>query len=194
MSEVQRINFIEREPISFTYRRLILAVGTVFALAALAFGLLVARGAFLERKATRLAGEVAKLKADQERLLKKLEAETAGLPQEAGRSDVGRLLDAAVSWSTLMKELTSEFPPSLWLSSLKSYEKADLPSKHGILINGYAEEAASVTQFVKSLSHSPYFDHVILTSLKQETGSTGERYQFAIDLAVSPPKGGPKGV
>lgn len=191
---IQRINFIEKKPFILTYRKMVLLGGGLFGLAILFYGLQMVRLVSIEKRITKLTVEVTKLKAERERRLKELAGETGAAA--GAQAVLIQYFDDPLSWAALLNELTSETPRSLWLTSLKSSEKADDASKRGMTINGQADEASAVTSFVKSLSDSPYFEKVILTSLKQEKGTKRESYQFAIDLGLTSQKkqAGGKGI
>lgn len=184
---IQRINFIEKNPFVLNYRKMVVFGGGLFGLVLLIYGTQFFRAVRIEKKAAALTAEVTRLKAEQERRLKEMSTDTSGTSAGAQAALV-QFFEDPMSWSVLLGELTSQTPTSLWLTSFKSYEKADLPSKRGMTLAGRAEDASAVTFFVKSLSDSPYFERVVLTDLKQETGVKGESYQFTIDLALTSQK------
>jgi len=183
---IQRINFIEKNPFILNYRKMVVFGGGLFGLVLLIYGMQFFRAVRIEKKVAALTAEVTRLKAEQERRLKEM-TDTSGTFAGAQAALV-QFFEDPMSWSVLLGELTSQTPTSLWLTSFKSYEKADLPSKRGMTLTGRAEDASAVTFFVKSLSDSPYFERVVLTDLKQETGAKGESYQFTIDLALTSQK------
>ena len=185
---IQRINFIEREPFVLTYKKMIIMGGALFGVVLFFYGVQLTRLLWIEKNVTRLTEEVTQLKASRERALLEAGSETGGLV--SARAALLKILTHATSWSAVVRELTTETPHSLWLTSLKSYEKAESLSRRGLLLNGQAEEAESVTFFLKALSGSPYFTNVVLTSSKQESGPSGLLYQFSIDLIVTPSKRG----
>lgn len=180
---IQRINFIEKAPFEFTYRRLVVIGGAIVGFLFLLYGLELTRVLWLGRKVVRITEEVTQLKVAREKQLKELTSSSEGSTnvQEALLKE----LILPPTWSMILKELTGSLPPSLWLTSIKSYEKAEVASKRGILLNGQAEEAAAVTVFIKKLEESPKFENVVLTSSKEESGRNGRLYQFAIDLVIS---------
>lgn len=184
---IQRINFIEKNPFVLNYRKMVVFGGGLFGLVLLIYGMQFFRAVRIEKKAAALTAEVTRLKVEQERRLKEMSTDTSGTSAGAQAALI-QFFEDPMSWSVLLGELTSQTPNSLWLTSFKSYEKADLPSKRGMTLAGRAEDASAVTFFVKSLSDSPYFERVILTDLKQETGVKGESYQFTIDLALTSQK------
>lgn len=184
---IQRINFIERAPFQLTYRKFVWLGAVLVGLFLLFYGIQFVRVAWLERRVIGLTSVVTELKGQREKRLREVATESgesgeSGNVQEALLKELG----SGVTWSGLLRELTSSVAPSLWLTSIKSYEKGDSPSKRALLLNGQAEEAGSVTIFLKSLEESPRFENVVLTSSKQENGVASRRlYQFSIDLVVS---------
>lgn len=181
---VQRVNFIEKEPLDFTYQKILfIGLGVLF-LCGLLFGAQKGRAYWYHKQVAVLTEEVNRMKVEQERIRRATASESGGLPVTA-RAALIQLFENDLPWSPVLKELTSLIPPSLWLSSLKSYDKADSPTRRGILLNGQTEEVASLARFLKLLSDSPDFEKVVLTSSTQDKTANGLRYQFAIDVAVS---------
>lgn len=185
---VQRINFIEKAPFVLTYRKMISIGGALFGLILMIYGFQIARTFLMEKRITQLNETVSKLKADREKALQEVASEAGG--PAGARSILLKMLNESVSWSVFLRELTSQTPRSLWLTSFKSYEKADASSRRGVILNGRAEDAGTVAHFLKALSLSPLFENVVLSSSKQGTGNEGSVYEFSIDLAVKMPKGG----
>ena len=187
---IQRINFIERAPFVLTYRKMVMVGGVLFGVVLLLGGLQAARTVWYNRQVLRLSAEVTRLEAERERVLRE-SAPAVGSDASANPA----LLEAfknALPWSILLKELTAQRPLSLWLTSFKSSEKAEVPSHRVLLLNGQSEEAGAMTLFLKSMADSPYFENVILTSSKQEVVAGSPVYQFSADLSVKAPvaKGG----
>ena len=182
---VQRINFIERAPLVFTYRRMMKIGGGLLGILLLVYGCEAGRAALAGRKAERLSLEIGRLKAERERILKVTEAETPGY-EAVARAALINLFEKSLTWSSVLRDLTDETPRSLWLTSLKSSERPDALSRRGIQVKGQSEDAATVTLFLKSLSDSPYFEHIVLTSSRQESGPHGPFYSFDIEMAVKP--------
>jgi Tfp pilus assembly protein PilN len=188
---VKRINFIEKEPFVLSYRKMLWIGGILVGVAVLFYGAQRTRVFVLEKKVTQLNSEVTKLKEERDRRLKELEG-ASGDPTASARSVLFRIFDDPLTWSVLLKELTLQIPNSLWLSSVKSHEKPDAPSQRGIGLDGQANGAEAVSHFVKSISESPYFEKVILTSSEQAKKSQGESYEFSIDLVLTSRKGRPR--
>lgn len=180
---IQRINFIEKDTLDFTYRRL-LAIGVVLLSLCLLFnGVQRFRIFLMEKKIPQLSEEVTALKEEQEKIRKATAARDT-IPVSARAAIIQQFVNQPL-WSSLLREMTSRTPSSLWLSSFKSYEKPDSPSKRGILLSGQSDQAGSVAHFLKALSDSPAFEKVVLTSLTLDKSPLGIRYQLAIDLDVS---------
>lgn len=179
----QRINFIERKPFILTYRKMVLFGGGIFGMLILFYGVQAVRLVSVEKKIAKLTAEVMKLKQEKEKRLKALEASALAGSAAGAQAALVQYFDDPLIWSSFLNELTSQIPRSLWLTSLKSQEKKD--ARQGMVIEGRAEEASAVTALVKSLANSPYFEKVVLTSLKQEKGDRGLHYKFAIDFGLA---------
>ncbi len=180
--KLERINFLEREPIALSYRKMVWIGVVLVGVGGLFYGVQTLRGFSAAKKEAQLTAEVGKLKQEQERLLRELQG---GAQDATARGILIQIFDDPLSWSTLMRELTLQIPNSLWLNSVKSYAKPDVSSERGVVLDGQAGRAEAVTQFVRSISDSPFFEKVILTSLEQGKKSPGENYQFSIDLVLT---------
>jgi Tfp pilus assembly protein PilN len=179
----QRINFIEKRPFVLTYRKMVLVGGGIFGFLILFYGVQAVRLVSVEKKVVKLTAEVMRLKQEKEKRLKALEAAASAGSAAGAQAALVQYFDDPLSWSSFLNELTSQIPRSLWLTSLKAQEKKE--ARQGMLIEGRAEEASAVTGLVKALADSPYFEKVILTSLKQEKGDRGLYYKFTIDFGLS---------
>lgn len=159
--------------------------GVLLGFLVLVGGVQVVRFVYAQKNLDRLTQEVTQLKTERERRLKQSMASTETL--QNSRSELSRLFQELPPWSSILKELTYQAPHSLWLSSLKSYEKSSPEISRGIVLQGQANEVETATQFAKSLTRSTYFKRVQLTSLKrvESPGETG--YEFELDLTMPPP-------
>ncbi len=217
MARIERVNFIEREPFSFTYQRIGIAAGLLAGLLVLVLSVQVVRGVLLAKENVRLTDEVTHLKMEKERRLRQLVSEGEGGGSSI-RSLLAGILDQAVNWSTLFKDLTNQAPDTLWLTTVKmqaqpvaasgtspsqaaapsttpSPSKPEAPRPISIpvrrmTLTGFSGEAIWVTQFVRSLGTSYQFEAVVLKELRQEKAANGFIYSFTIDLAVSAIKKG----
>lgn len=182
----QRINFIEREPLRLTYRKMLIYGSALFGFLILVGGLQVVRFVSTQKNLDQLTREVTQLKTERERQLKKSMASTEAL--QSGRSVLLQIFQDASPWSSILKELTYQAPRSLWLTSLKSYERNSPEVERGLLLQGTANEVETATQFAKSLTQSIYFKRVQLTSLKRVESPGEAGYEFEIALVMPPPR------
>lgn len=180
-ASVRRINFIEREPFVITHGKMLLGAGAVVGFLLLIFALQTFRVVRADKAIVSLTAEVRQLKSEREKRIKE-----TGEGEEAGvRATLAAAFREVVPWSEVLERVTVTAPSSLWLSSIKSYDRTDLPSKKGLALKGLTEDAGAVTRFLKGLADSRQFERVVLTSSKKETGPRGVLYNFDIDLAVS---------
>lgn len=179
---IQRINFIDQERLDFSYRKL-LGIGLLLVAACgFLYGAQFLRIRLMDQRIVALSAEVVTLKTEQARI-KKENAAVSDVPVTA-RSTLAALFQKSLGWSLILREFSRLTPSSLWLTSLKSYEKAEASAKKGILLGGFSKDMETLARFVKILSDSDFFEKVILTTSAQDKSSQEPRYQFAIDVAV----------
>lgn len=195
-AQIQRINFIEREPFVLTYRKMLLMGGTIFGCVILLSGIQTWRMASLAKKVTRLSAEVTQLEQEHERRLRE-SAVLSGSSTPSARSALLQIFDDSPAWSSLLREITYQAPRSLWLTSVKSVEndKNTLGTRAQMILEGRASEADAPAHFAQSLASSTLFDSAVLSSMKRNIGTTGEFYEFEVNLVISSTKknGGKKG-
>lgn len=179
--QIRRINFIEKEPFAFTYRKMLLIGVTLVSIVIFLSGIQWVRARILEKKIAVVTGEVVKLKEERERLAKKLMAESG--PSTGGQAELLKIFDSSFSWPVILREITAQIPRSLWLLSLQPGAKPE-SGQRGVSLKGRAEEAVAIAAFVKALAGSPHFRNVVLTSSKQVVGTASVYYEFAIDLVA----------
>lgn len=186
---IQRVNFIEREPLVLSYRKMVIVGGAVLGILLFIYGVEWLRIFWLERRTVTLTQEVNQLKEEREKALKKVEWVSGGA---SGQATLIGLFQESFSLSQTLQRLTFEAPPALWLTGIKSHDRADVPSKKGLSLKGQTENAEDMTQFLKALDRSPSFDRVVLSSSRKETGPRGTLYSFEMEVAVGlESQGGP---
>ena len=175
---ITRINFLEREAFKPTYRKMAIVSAGVVGFCLLMVGFQTTRLFWMERKGARLTTEINALRAERQKvLLSVTKLEGMGIAERVLRSR----LEKGPGWSTVLKTLEKQMPASVWLESLKTYEKAESPSGRGIILIGQAPSAAEVSSFLKVLGARRPFSRVVLTSSgKEKTG----RYHFTIEAFV----------
>lgn len=181
---MERINFIEKRPFSFSYKKILLCGGAILGLLLFTYGTQRIRIYFIDQNVTRLTEELNVLKAQQEKKL-------AQIQQGAGSATLVVLresLEGSPLWSKTLLKVVESMPNDLWLSDVKSYNK-DV-TKKALILNGQAREAASIASLVEHLSKSGYFQDVFLTSSTVEQAAGEAVYVFSIDVPVRVRKGG----
>ena len=182
-----------------TYMRLLQAVVMVVLLNGVMIGYNHWRGMNLLPEIELAKSKLAKLKEEHKQLEKapilKKPAKVEGQYQ-----DLFEALESYPKWAALVTEITREMPNSVWVNGIESatlimsQASADLddqktlkdetdkakiaqanrlrkPNKVRMNISGVAADVDALSQFIKNLELSPYFDRLILSeSDRQEYG------------------------
>lgn len=182
---VTRINFIEREPLAITYRKMAIIGVVVVGLCLLTIAGQWGRKAFLQHRVGRLTTEINELRAEREKILKASQSEAGGMA--ANRMQLRTPFEKTPSWSLLLRSLGQSMPSTVWLASLRTYDKPESPSGKGIILIGETQTAREVSSFLKGLSADRNFQNVVLSSSKEEKGAGGSvRYHFTVEAFVAP--------
>lgn len=204
---IQRINFVERQPLVLTYRHLIFIGGVVVMLLAGYYGLRFVQLLWTESRIAVVRVDVTHLKVEQEMRAKKENSQAAG-SMVGLRGALLQELEKVPSWSSVLRDLTTRTPNALWLTRMQSLtkkeEKAEKDPKgqkdqkeavkqkeekepdRQLSMEGMADEPNAIAQFVRALSSSSRFRDVVLKNSQQEKDTRGIRYSFGIELKVVP--------
>lgn len=180
---VERINFIEKEPFQFTYRKMLFIGAGLFVLMISLAGLQWIRAKMVEKSVTQLNTEVIHLKVEREELVRQSAPNLVGNSTGA-QTELLKVFDTPFSWAGTLRDITAQISRSLWLINVDSSDKESGSLRKGLALKGRAEEASAITSFVKALADSTRFENVVLTSTKQTTGPNGTFYDFSVDLAI----------
>lgn len=185
-SSVQRINFIQQEGFTLSYRRMMMGVGAVAAFCLLLFGIQWLRITYTNRQSAKLDVEVKQLREERDRISKQV-ATIQG--EMSARDFLANFFERTTPWTAIFKELAAVMPRSLWLTGVKSPERTDPSVPVSLQLSGRSEEAVSIARFLKALNASSFFDGVILNSSQQIDSGDTTGYLFAVDVSIKPQKG-----
>ena len=201
---IQRINFLEKKPFALTYRNMTVIGGALVAFCLLLYGVQFTRSLRLDKRKQVLSMEVQTLNKEKELFMRAVASASGTAALSETRTVLLGFLDHSISWPAVLRELSVQAPASLWLTTVTCNEKgavlaapvgnkenqppatatATASSRIDLAINGQAVQAVSIASFVKSLSTSPYFKNVNLTSIQQVKNPQGDVYQFVVELTV----------
>lgn len=184
---VDRINFIQKSPWTFTYGRIVFIGGLAFGLCLLLSGGQFGRGWLLERRAVAITGEIEALKIQREKMLEEISRKTGG-GLLAAQEKLREPFEKAPDWSALLKMLSLDLPPSVWIESLKTNDKPEASSGRGVILEGRASRAQAISELVETLSKSELFGNVVLGSSRSESGGDVSIYRFTLEAHLK--KGG----
>ncbi len=185
---VQHINFIEKEPLTLTYRAMIMIVLFLAACSGATYSVQKMRLTYLQRQVTVLESELKTLKSNRDRIMTEIAKQGEKSNLSKARMALVPFFEDSGEWSVLLKEITARIPHSLWLMDIHSMGQKDAAAKKRIKINGEAYQPEVVTLFVKALGSSPYFEQVILGSLEQKLDKTGTTFEFSIEMGIASKK------
>lgn len=183
LSNMERINFIEREPFVLSYGRMAQIAAAVIGIGLATFVVEKVRVIHAISQSVRLQQEVSALKADRDRLLK-IMAVNSNAGGGVGEAALRQVFEQSLNWSGLLKDLGQVTPHTLWLTSLAPKGPKSIDGELVIIVNGEATEVGAIPLYLKALAESSRFTHVVLTSSHQAEGSFGRRYQFTTELTV----------
>jgi type IV pilus assembly protein PilN len=131
-----------------------------------------------ERKNAFLRGEIAKLDqqiADIQRLREQIDALLARKQVieslQANRADVVHL----------MNELVRRLPEGIYLKSIK--QNGDT-----VVLDGYAQSNARVSNLMRSLDESPFLEQPVLVEVKAATANNRKVSEFILNIGLERPK------
>ncbi len=179
---VQRINFIEKEPLTITYRHLLLSGVVILLCLGSFYGIQWLRIRLMEKKVSAIRLEVTALKVERQARIKRqgsLDPET----QRTMRRTLIDQIESSPQWSQVMRELSARTPNGLWLTSLKTAAEKEGDAR-SVSLEGMADEANAIAQFVRELSQSPRFISVVLKNSQQEKDKKGVLFSFGIEMRV----------
>ncbi|QQR81206.1 MAG: PilN domain-containing protein [Deltaproteobacteria bacterium] len=183
---IQHINFVEKEPLTLTYRAMIMIVLMILASGGATFFIQKTRLAYLQKKVTVLESELAALKSNRDRIMTEIAKQGEKSNLSKARMTLVPFFDDSEEWSGVLKEITARIPHSMWLKDIHSTQKTG--GKKSVMISGDAYQPEVVTLFIKALGSSSYFDQVILSSLEQKIEKTGNTYHFSIEMGIASKK------
>ncbi|MBI4411489.1 MAG: PilN domain-containing protein [Deltaproteobacteria bacterium] len=199
---IQRINLIEREPFKFSYQRLIHAVVGVILFCAFIYGIQIVRVVAGHSKLKRLHQEMAELKVEQERLLKRVEPEWKG---SAAAERLKSVFAGAPVWSDVLDDLAQRLPGSVWLTGFetsgneaekqeekevkkegKKEVKKETRKRTGLFLElrGRAKSAADLSLFMARLEESPHISKAVLRDSKIDNGDFA--FEVECDIMARP--------
>lgn len=161
---IKRINLIGKEPFQVTYRTIFIGVGLSLFICFLFYGGLFFSNKKAVKDTRQLIGEIERLKNLRAQLMS--QEEIAQLAGPLGTIQVA--LRKAPPWVLVLQTISTSLPSNVWLTSMKTFDKEG--SKKTILLNGQAKNPQGLAHFLAALEKSPFFDHVGLTTSKEEQG------------------------
>ena len=188
---IQRINFVEKEPLTLTYRAMIMIVLMIMASGGVTYAVQKTRLTYLQKRVDVLDSELVSLKANRDRIMTEIAKQGEKSNLSKARMALVPVFEDSEEWSAILKEITGRIPHSMWLMDIHSINRTELLSKKGIQISGEAYQPEVVTFFVKALGASKFFQQIILTSLEQKVDKTKSSYHFSIEMGVTSKKSAP---
>lgn len=195
---IERIDFIERQALSFTYTRIFQVVGLAVLICGTTFGVQFGRVVYHQKQLAKLKIEIDQLQEERKKLLKT----TATLLAEGSNAELQNIFTQTPPWAKMLTDIASRLPNTVWLSGIKGAtarvelpksgsSNANAPSSapvtggtNSLVLNGTTGSIADLAVFVAKLQESSFISRAHLTNTRKEE----ERFTFEIICDMLPPQ------
>lgn len=190
---IDRINFIEKEPIRLTYGIILKAAGGLLVLCVIIYGFQFGRSLYYEKKRANISVVVDELRNTRRLLLEKY----APKAQEGPLADIKNVFINTPPWAQLIEDLGVRLPSTVWLTEIRG-AASRLPSESpppadvvpsvnkqtegSLVIQGIARREDDVALLMTNLHRSPFASNVVL----EKSEKSGSDFTFVIkcDMVV----------
>ena len=183
--ESSRMNFLQQRHGALTYRTMIIGMAAWCGILAALYGLQNLRAWDARKELAGVKQQVEQLNAEKDAQIKLLE--TAGKQRLGGaaKEDLKAILSSRPHWSRILRQLTRNMPPQVWLGSVKSSQLKG--EEYQLEVAGYAKSQRALTNFIMGLESNGYFRKTELVGTKKGGAEvSGKDEAFSFDIVTTP--------
>lgn len=180
--ESSRMNFLRQRHGALTYRTMIVGFVAWCLILAAVYSLQLFRQWDAKKELAGMRQQIELLNAEKDAQIKLLE--TAGRQKLGGaaKEDLKAILSSRPPWSRVLRQLTKNLPPQVWLGSVKSSQGRG--EDYRVEISGFAKSQRALTNFIMGLESGGYFRKTELVGTKK--GDDKKEEAFSFDILTTP--------
>lgn len=166
--EASRMNFLVLGRAAFNYKTMVQIFLLLCLLLAAVYGVSLLGMLQVSRAVVKAKAQLELLNTEKEKGSKALATIGKQPAEESSALDLASILGSRPIWSPVLRRLTLQLPPKVWLTTLQATKTTGSDGR--VVITGFTKSQRELTNFMMKLEAEGYFRRTELSGMKKIEG------------------------